>query len=344
MFSKLKAFFCRKSKSSVSSDKVSSKVTALHSESSIPQEYGHQSLENARELSLAFISNLLGVRAVETEESKAQEERYRVALDAELIGLTEKSIPKLSKNSLSLMSDLLNPETPHSKIVSAIHNDPALAGKVLLVVNSPLFVASDIEIENLEHALSMLGHDRLKDVVQSSLVADQFEVDSYHFKVFGKALWEHSLEVASNAKKVAESADGSADLAYFVGLVHDVGKLIIFKKLVELSEAGEGNPHPQVFSHLLNDYSHALTRKACEMWHLPDHWYLPILEFQMAEPGDLKSPTSVALFLGNSFAELHTLFKAGEITEFELVWRLTQIGSSVEEFEGLYPDMIKEAV
>lgn len=344
MFSKLKSIFFSKDKSSAHHDSNCSHVTESHQVVSEAHEYGYKSLESERELSLAFISNLLGVRTVETEESKAQEARYRIAMDAELVGMNEKSIPKLSKNSLSLMSDLLNPETPHSKIVSAIHSDPALAGKVLSVVNSPLFIAPDIEIRDLEHALSMLGRKHLKDVVQSSLVADQFEIDSYYFKLFGKALWEHSLEVASNAKNISETMSGNPDLAYFVGLIHDVGKLIIFKKLVEFNQAGEGEPHPQVFSNLLNDYSHALTRKACEIWHLPDHWYQPILEFQMAEPGDLKSPTSVALFLGNSFAELHTLFKAGEITEFELVWRLTQIGSSVEEFEGLYPDMIKEAV
>lgn len=223
MLSKLKSIFWGKGDTNCASDFQDDPVTKFHLEVSEAQEYGHKSLENARELSLAFVSNMLGVRAVETEASKSQEERLRAALDAELLGLSEKSIPALSKKSLSLMSDLLNPETPYSKITAAIHDDPALAGKALLVVNSPLFIAPDIEIKNLEHALSMLGNKRLKDVVMASLIADKFEIDSYHFEMFGKALWEHSSEVAVNAKKVAEQKGADTDLAYFVGLTHDVG-------------------------------------------------------------------------------------------------------------------------
>jgi hypothetical protein len=66
------------------------------------------------------------------------------------------------------------------------------------------------------------------------------------------------------------------------------------------------------------------------------------MEFQMAGPGDLKSTESVALFLANSFAELNALFTAGEITQFELVWRLQEAGSDIEEFLTIYPDTAQE--
>ncbi|WP_415901282.1 HDOD domain-containing protein [Neptuniibacter sp. QD29_5] len=297
-----------------------------------------QTIEHSRELSLSFISNLLGVRAVITEESTKQEELLRVALEQELKNLNEESIPKLSKNALLLMNALVDPDSPQEKIVTAIKEDPALAGKVISIANSPTFIGSDMEIKDLEHALSMLGQQRLKDVVLSSLVADKFEIDSFYFEVFGKALWGHSSEVANNAKKISEVIGGNSNLAYFVGLVHDIGKLIIFKKLIELHADGKQQPHPQVFSNLLADYSHALTRRACEVWELPEDWYTPILEFQMETQGDCRQPESVALFLANAFAELNALYSEGEITEFELVWRLQQAGSTVDDYRKLYPE------
>ncbi|MGH1462653.1 MAG: HDOD domain-containing protein [Neptuniibacter sp.] len=305
-------------------------------------EYGNQSLEHARELNLTFISNLLGVRALETDASKQQESELRVALDAEVVGLTEKSIPKLSKSALNLMHDLMSPTVDQKKIVNAVNEDPALAGKVLSYANSPVYVAPGIKIKGIEHALAMLGQMRLRQIVMVSLMSDKFKVDSYYFEAFGKSLWEHSTEVAINAREIAEKKGGDAGLAYFSGLIHDIGKLIIFKKLVELHRKDKQQPHPQVFSHLLNDYSDALTRKACEVWELPDYWYLPILEFQMASQGDLKTTESVALFLANSFAELHALYVAGEITQFELVWRLQEAGSDLEEFITMYPDIDRE--
>ena len=341
MFAKLKSFFgfAKKTNDEVAQSKVDQSVSQVATnEASQTQEYGHQSLEHARELSLSFISSLLGVRAVETEQSKAQEDLLREALDAEITGLSERSIPKLSKSALSLVSDLTSYDTPQSKILTAINEDPALAGKVISIANSPLYIASDTEIKDLDHAVTMIGLVRLKEVVLKSIMADKFELNSYYFETFGKALWEHSSEVAGNAKKIAEQSGLNGNQAYFIGLIHDLGKLIIFKKLVELHSEEGSEPHPQVFSNLLSDYSAALTRRACEVWELPIDWYQPILEFQMAEPGDLKQPESVALFLANLFAELNALFAAGEITEFELIWKLQEVGSSIEEFRELYPE------
>ena len=340
MLSKLKSMF------GANSDKPAPKKVTKQAQVSEttkaeePVEYGSRSLEHARELGLAFVSSLLGVRAVATESALEQERELRAELDAEMSGMTEKSIPKLSKNSLTLMSDLLDPETPQNKITDAIKDDPALVGKIISITNSPVYVAPDIIIKDLEHAISMLGHVRLRELVMASLVSDQFKVDSYYFETFGKGLWDHSSEVANIARKIAEQTGGRPGLAFFVGLIHDVGKLVIFKKLVEIHTRDNAEPHPQVFSHLLNDYSHALTRRACEIWQLPTEWYQPILEFQFAEPGDLKLAESVALFLANTYAELNALFVAGEITQFELVWRLQEAGTSLDEFCEVFPETV----
>lgn len=334
MLSKLKSLFGK----SRSQHRAHDRSNECNKENDKVQEYGHTSLEHARELSLSFISGLLGVRAIDTKESHAQEALMRESLDAEILGLSEHGIPKLSKSALSLVSDLMSYDTPQEKIVSAINEDPALAGKVLSIANSPRYVASDTQISDLEHAVCMIGLIRLKEIVMQSLVADKFKVDSYYFETFGKGLWEHSSEVANSSKIIALKSQLNENQAYFIGLIHDLGKLIIFKKLVELHSSNRVEPHPKVFSNLLNDYSAALTRRACELWELPAEWYLPIIECQLAEPGDLKHPESIVLFLANHFAELNALYMAGEITEFELIWKLQEAGSSIEEFRELYPE------
>lgn len=349
MFSFLKRLFSGKDQtqaSSTAAGESASPDTQISKQANFKdksnQEYGSQSLDHARELNLAFISSLLGVRALETKESKQQEVELRAALDAEMSGMTEKSIPKLSRSALSLMHDLMAPDVDQAKLVAAVNEDPGLAGRVLSTANSPVYVAPGTKIKGIEHALAMLGHLRLRQIVMTSLMSNKFKIDSYYFETFGQSLWEHSTEVAVTARDIAEKKGGDAGLAYFAGLIHDIGKLIIFKKLVELHKQDKQQPHPQVFSNLLNDYSDALTRRACEIWKLPEYWYQPVMEFQMAGPGDLKSTESVALFLANSFAELNALFVAGEITQFELVWRLQEAGSDIEEFLTIYPDAVQE--
>jgi len=338
MFAKLKAIFGF-SDSAPIEKAVEQKASPAEPESKGDElEVSSQPVKHSRELTLSFISNLLGARALGTEESHQQEDALRVALDEEMIGLSEASIPKLSKNALALMSDLLDPDVLQSKIVTAIKEDPAIAGKVISVANSPAYVGPGVEIKDLEHALSMLGQQHLREIVLAALVADEFEIESFYFEAFGRALWAHSSEVANNAKALSKRLGGNPNLAYFVGLVHDVGKLIIFKKLIELHAYEDQEPHPEVFSHLLGDYSHALTRRACEVWELPVQWAEPIYQFQTASEIAVKLPEAVALHLANAFAELHALFCEGEITEFELIWQLQQVGASFDEYKQLYPD------
>lgn len=334
MLSKLKSLFGAGRKTG----KTASTATADQSQTeSVEAEPKSLTLQHSRELSLAFTSSLLGSRAVETDASRQQEEQLTDLLEAELLGLDENAIPKMSKSALDLMQLLMAGDVPSEKIVSAIKQDPGLAGKVIAVANSPLYIGPGVEIKDLEHALGMLGLITLKKVVMASLVADQFELDSYYFDTFGKGLWEHSSEVAINASTMAKAAHANDSLAYFVGLVHDIGKLIIFKQLVLLHKKEQQEPHPAVFGRLLDRYADALTRQACQVWGLPEYWYQPIQEFQLAEPGEILLAESQALYKANAFSELNALFKAGEITEFELVWRLGELGVEVDEFWGYYP-------
>ena len=346
MLSKLKSFLTKPNADTAKKTTPVQQVDhadQAHSQTQAASPSAEEQLQHARELNLAFISSLLGSRAIVTEESAAQEAELRVILDAEMVGITDKSIPKLSKSALSLMQDLMNPDVDQDQINAAVSEDPGLAGKVLSMANSPVFVAPDIKINDIPHALAMLGHAKLRQVVMNSLMADQFELKAGYFKDFGAGLWQHSAEVAANAAKLAAENGGDSGRAYFAGLIHDIGKLIIFKKLVQLHQQEKQQPHPQVFGHLLNDYSQALTRRACEVWALPEDWYAPVMEWQMGEFAELEAPESIALFLANYFSELHTLFKAGEITEFELIWRLQEIGSNAEQFESLYPNAFARA-
>jgi len=348
MFKGLKELFTGNKQSRQTSVAVSKPVTQAQISTEAPSAPTHsdqndelQPLEHARELNLAFISSLLGVRAVETEQSKQQEMELRAALDAEISCMSEKTIPKLSRSAMALLHDLMSPDVPQKKIIAAVNDDPGLAGKVLSTANSSVYVAPGVKIDGLEHAVAMLGHVTLRHIVMVSLMSDKFKVNSHYFDTFGDSLWQHSTEVATNARAIATEMGGDPGLAYFVGLVHDIGKLIIFKHLIELHSTDKQQPHAQVFSNLINDYSEALTLRACETWKLPEYWYKPIIDFQHKDNQGLDSIESQALFLANTYAELNALFAAAEITQFELVWRLEGSGSNLEEFLALYPDAIK---
>ncbi len=52
-----------------------------------------------------------------------------------------------------------------------------------------------------------------------------------YFKTFGKQIWTHSLQCAHLSQSLALHYKQNEFDAHFAGLIHDVGKIIIFESL-----------------------------------------------------------------------------------------------------------------
>jgi putative nucleotidyltransferase with HDIG domain len=105
------------------------------------------------------------------------------------------------------------------ELADAVTSDPALAARVLRVVNSGFFSFPQ-PITTITHALVLLGTDIVKALVVTAPV----------FELFGKAhaLWEHSVATARAASALAAQV-GHADPEEvgIAALFHDVGKVVL---------------------------------------------------------------------------------------------------------------------
>ncbi len=107
-----------------------------------------------------------------------------------------------------------------------------MSAKVLQLVNSAFFGLYK-QIESPFRAVNLLGLDTIKALVLGVGVFS--EMKSPVGKVFNvNQLWSHSMATAAFAKKIAlnESDDKEMiDNAFISGLLHDVGKLILFSRI-----------------------------------------------------------------------------------------------------------------
>ncbi len=105
------------------------------------------------------------------------------------------------------------------QLADAIMADPALAVRVLRVVNSGFFNFPQ-PITTISHALVLLGTDVVKALVLTAPVFDLFS------RV--KGLWLHSLAVARAAGALAEALGyRDPEELSLAGLLHDVGKAVL---------------------------------------------------------------------------------------------------------------------
>jgi putative two-component system response regulator len=106
----------------------------------------------------------------------------------------------------------------HADIVSQIMCEPALAARVLREANA---VACVEPTANLDAACARLGEERLRTVVSETCVHNHSGFDDGKFK-------EHSLRCAVAARLLAEQTGIIApDDAYALGLLHDIGELLL---------------------------------------------------------------------------------------------------------------------
>lgn len=147
----------------------------------------------------------------------------RKAMDALLDHVDElHSLPQVAVSVLNLTRDL---DYDVREVVSCLENDPALASKILRIVNSSNYSLRR-PIASLQQAVALLGHRALR------LVAMTFSlVDGLARGVTGEFCqdyWKRSISMASIASRLArQSGRLDHNEAYAAGLLADLGVLIL---------------------------------------------------------------------------------------------------------------------
>ncbi len=205
---------------------------------------------------------------------------------------------------------------PSAKEVGRIiEQDMAMSSKILRIVNSAMFSLPN-QISSPTHAVNLLGLNTIKMLVLSNQLFSQFNVkNAAEFGLSG--IWNHSLTVASNAKKIALTAGKDqkiAEDASIAGLLHDIGKLIYasnlpedYKKVQELKQTENMNEPEAEYSIFGANHAH-LGAYLLGLWGLPDA-VIDAIAFHH-EPASLSVSSFNALtavHIANGFAKSHDL-------------------------------------
>jgi len=147
-------------------------------------------------------------------------------LQALAAGMT--TLPSLPTLYQRIVEVLQEPDASLAAVGEVIAQEPAMAAKVLQLVNSAFFGLRR-EVSDAREAVGFLGLETITALVLSVHVfAELKEAAADDFPIEG--LWSHSLAVGSMAKQIALAETGEKRIgeeALMAGLLHDVGKLIL---------------------------------------------------------------------------------------------------------------------
>jgi len=136
--------------------------------------------------------------------------------------------PAVVSTVMGLTADLNTEVDLLSRVLSG---DPALTAKVLRLSNSP-FYGRARSVGSLNEAILILGFYTIRSLVVASSTYSLFRRKTG--SETSKILWDHSLATAMAVRIIARRIRyRQIEEAFIVGLLHDIGKLILFQKMHE---------------------------------------------------------------------------------------------------------------
>ena len=129
--------------------------------------------------------------------------------------------------AMEVNSMLQNMETNIKILSDTIQKDQAIAAKILRLVNSAFF-GFQSKINNIPHALMVLGYNTVRNAVMSVSVMETLSKKDVPNGWDMREFWKHSVAVAVTSRRLAEMTRlCPPDNCFIGGLLHDMGKIIL---------------------------------------------------------------------------------------------------------------------
>lgn len=211
----------------------------------------------------------------------------------------------------SLMDIIEDPVVEADKIVPIIERDPGLTAGLLKLCNSPVY-SFRRRIGSPREALVLVGNLTfarlcfalsLEPVLHQNLPGYSLDLDT---------LWQHSLATAYGSAFLVKAIGlGSLrDRAFTAGLLHDIGKLVLNKGLVQAGES-EGDP-------TLDDerrttgFDHAEAGAGLlESWDLPQELVSAVRWHHDPMKADQNKRLALSIHVSNKVTHFATNLKSG---------------------------------
>ena len=130
-----------------------------------------------------------------------------------------------------------DPNASLGMIIEAFHQDPALTQGLLKHANSP-FYATGGPLASLDAAAQRVGMTGLHGVLMGSMVEGLLCRPGGEYGTMVQQVWTHMVRTAPAARRIGRVLGAPPEKCYTLGLLHDLGKLIVFDRLTAMRTAG----------------------------------------------------------------------------------------------------------
>lgn len=159
-----------------------------------------------------------------------------------------------------------------------IESDAALAIRLLRIVNSA-FYGLPRKVDSISTAITLIGSRELRNLALATTVIERFSDFPSHLLSM-QDFWEKSLRCALIVREL-DALIGKAfgDTAFLCGLLHNIGLLVLYRRLPDLTreaallihaQGDESRDEAAVEQKVIGLDRFQVGVGLCQLWHLPD--------------------------------------------------------------------------
>lgn len=191
-----------------------------------------------------------------------------------------------------------------AQLAKVIERDAFLAGRLIARSNSASQQPRGGRIEGIPAAIVRLGVNEVRDIVVAESVRQTVFAGPH--RQLMEEYWRFSLAAAAGCREVARAAHLSADGAFLIGLLHDVGRPLLLTILESLVREYQGRlALEDALEAVSDELSAAVGGLMLSRWRLPDRVVELVREACEERPLTQRSRSQAVLAMGRWLAQQH---------------------------------------
>lgn len=229
------------------------------------------------------------------------------------------ALPVLPASLNQVLAQLNDEAFDTQQLIELILQEPVIAAKVIELANSALYKRGDKDITDLKSAFMQLGTKGLIEGVINGFVSKLTPKSPIYFQQYGHKIWRHSQSTGEIAKALLMQSEykEEAGQAYLIGLICNLGDMIIYQLLMEAFAFVHPDCQPSslAFKALMYKNSKKLTFHIAKYWQFPEP-ILKVLALQvkvnkttLLKPLLAQQPMACYIYEANLVSELMMQYK-----------------------------------
>jgi HD-like signal output (HDOD) protein len=179
------------------------------------------------------------------------------------------NLPAMPRVAERVLSRLRDPKSSMAKVAKDIAEDQVTAGDVLRMANSALYRGLT-KITSLQAAVTRLGANALKTLMMHETMRAAMFYKKGVKEELADMLWRRSLASGCVMRGLAQFTAKDRDDAFLLGLLHDVGNVLVVRLMHEQRKVVKFEPDSDTFEYLAFECHQEFGELIANGWGLPE--------------------------------------------------------------------------